>query len=57
MNVGLLLLSSHISKQMLKISATSLSRRMDMSAQGFSHTFKGPWPVENGLTEIKNAFK
>lgn len=34
-----------------------MSRRMDMSAQGFSHTFKGPWPVKNGLTENKNAFK
>jgi hypothetical protein len=30
---------------------------MDMSAQGPSHTFKVPWPVKNGLTEIKNAFK
>jgi len=30
---------------------------MDMSALGLSHTFKGPWPVKNGLTEIKNAFK
>jgi len=30
---------------------------MDKSAQGLSHTFEGPWPVKNGLTEIKNAFK
>jgi len=34
-----------------------MNRPLDISAQGFSHIFKVPWPVKNGLTEIKNAFK
>jgi len=47
--------SSHCSNQMLKISSTWINEGTNTPDHGFSHPFKRPRAVSNGLLGIKNA--